>query len=71
MKYNVRITEVRRITVEVEADTMFQAKTIARTKWKDDEYDSDIAETNFRRVSFETLYPDFSRRVAERAEPYH
>ena len=70
MKYNVRITEVRQIVVEVEACSMAKAKAAATTKWKEGTYVHDIEDTNLWYVRVETLYPNYSRPDAEWVERY-
>jgi len=64
MKYDVRIREVRQIIVSVEADSMAEAKSIAKSNWNNAEYCQDLVNTRFQRATFEPLYPNYS--ISER-----
>ena len=58
-EYDVRVTVVMEMTVPVFAKGMEDAKDIAKQKWKNGEYPHDAA--HLKSLTFETLYPDYSR----------
>ena len=59
VEFDVRITETRQKTVSVEASSMTEAAMIAQKLYTDNVFNLDA--TRHKKVSFNTLYPDFDR----------